>query len=306
MVKRVFILLCLFFCDHTLAQDVSLNAETTGNEFPIASWIDVVVKARTNSKVESLSPSVKDSLGQFEIIKLEKRESNQEWDIRLITIDTGKLFIPPIEFVYKLHDDTTSYKAYTNPIFISISTPKIDASADIKDIKPPKYAPWLFEDFLPYIIGVILLLIIALGYYYYRKKLKQKKDILAEAKVYVSPHQEALYALHALEEKKLWQQGKVKEYYSEITEIIRRFFERRWNIIALEMPTSEMLEQMKGIQEALKLWNELETFFFTADLVKFAKYLPSPAENEEEMQIAYKIVREMKPKMQAEPEKELV
>ena len=62
---------------------------------------------------------------------------------------------------------------------------------------------------------------------------KKKKDLLADIKVIIPPHREALTALRLLEEKKLWQQGLVKQYYSDLTEIIRYFFERRCSIIAL-------------------------------------------------------------------------
>jgi hypothetical protein len=132
--------------------------------------------------------------------------------------------------------------------------------------------------------------------------MKQKKDILADVKVVIPPHREALTALRVLEEKKLWQQGLVKEYYSEVTEIVRRFFERRWNIIALEMTTDEILVQIKHVPEALIVWKKMGSFFLTADLVKFAKYQPAPAEHEQEMHSAYEIVRSMMPKTSIETE----
>ena len=149
---------------------------------------------------------------------------------------------------------------------------------------------------MPYLVALIVLGALAGGVYYYWRKKKQKQDLLAHIKVIIPPHREALTALRALEEKKLWQQGMVKQYYSEATEIIRHFFERRWNIIALELTTDEILMQMKHIPDALNVWKEMESFFITADLVKFAKYEPSPAEHENEMRSAYEIVRVMVPK----------
>ena len=131
---------------------------------------------------------------------------------------------------------------------------------------------------------------------------KKKKDLLADIIVIIPPHREALTALLLLEEKKLWQQGLLKEYYSEVTMIVREFFEGRWNIIALELTTYEILIQMKHIPEALMVWKEMESFFLTADLVKFAKYQPSPAEHEQEMLSAYEIVRAMVPKFEIEIE----
>jgi hypothetical protein len=188
---------------------------------------------------------------------------------------------------------------------LNIAGVAIDPKGEIKDIKPPMSAPWLFEDILPYLIALIIAAALACGFYYYWRKKKRKRDLLADIKVIIPPHREALTALRVLEEKKLWQQGFVKQYYSEVTEIIRHFFERRWGIIALELTTDEILIQMKHIPDALKVWKEMESFFITADLVKFAKYEPSPAEHENEMRSAYEIVRMMVPKAPVATETQL-
>ena len=94
----------------------------------------------------------------------------------------------------------------------------------------------------------------------------------------------------------------MKEYYSETTEIIRTFFEGRFGIVALEMTSDEILRQMKSVPEAKMHWKEMNTFFLTADLVKFAKYEATPVEHENEMKWAFEIVRSMIPKP-PEPQK---
>ena len=93
----------------------------------------------------------------------------------------------------------------------------------------------------------------------------------------------------------------MKTFFSEATEIIRRFFERRWNIIALELTSEEILGQLRRYPEAGGVWKELRLFFETADLVKFAKYQPSPAECTDELRMAYEIVRAMVPVEAPEP-----
>jgi len=80
------------------------------------------------------------------------------------------------------------------------------------------------------------------------------------------------------------------------SEIIRRFFEGRFGIIALEMTSDEILQQLKQIPEAEPSLKEIKTFFLTADLVKFAKYTATLAEHENELKSAYTIVRSMVPK----------
>lgn len=294
--KTYSFILLILLSSTSNAQDIRLSAKTEVSDFRIGSWIDVKVQGTLNSSVESIVPVVKDSIGPFEVLKVERNGTEPEWLIRLTTIDSGKVFLPPIEFGYKMKGDTNLHKAYTNSLLLNVAGITIDPKGEIRDIKPPMSAPWLFEDILPYIIVLFIVGILAGAYYYYKRKKKKQFDLLANVKVVIPPHREALTALRIIEEKKLWQQGFIKQYYSEVTEIIRRFFERRWSVIALELTTYEILLQMKHIPEALTVWKEMERFFLTADLVKFAKYEPSPVEHEEEMQIAYSIVRAMTPK----------
>ena len=286
----------LLLSSTVLAQEVRLTAKTAVDTFRLGGWIDVKVEGKMDAPVDTIGPVVKDSIGLLEVVKVERLNAEPKWLIRLTTIDSGKVFLPPIEFAYKVKGDTSAHKAYTNTLLLNITGVAVDPKGEIKDIKPPMSAPWLFEDFLPYLIALVIIAALAGGFYYYWRKKKQKEDLLANIKVIIPPHREALSALRVLEEKKLWQQGLVKQYYSEVTEIIRHFFERRWGIIALELTTDEILLQMKHLPDALQVWKEMETFFITADLVKFAKYEPSPAEHENEMRSAYEIVRMMVPK----------
>jgi len=97
-----------------------------------------------------------------------------------------------------------------------------------------------------------------------------------------------------LENAKLWQQGKIKEYHSSITNIIRKYFGGRFGFNALEMPSSEVLENLSAKPEAGIIFDETRSFFENADLVKFAKFKPMPSVNEEMMKQAYNIVRTTK------------
>ena len=276
------------------AQDVGLTAKTDSSSYRMADIITVHVLGRLTSAVDSIAPDVRDSIQQFEIVGLRREGSEPRWTVQLMTLDSGNIAVPPIPFTYRLHGDPTPHSASTNPVAINVRGVTVDAQGEIKDIKPPVDAPFRFEDAVPYLVGVILLAAAAAGYYYYRKNQKRKGPAPLPA-IIISPHKEALLALRLVEEKKLWQQGKVKQYYSEVTDIVRKFFERRWNIIALELTSDEILMQMKPIPEALKVWKPMQSLFTTADLVKFAKYQPSPEDHENEMQWAYEIVRGMIP-----------
>ena len=98
-----------------------------------------------------------------------------------------------------------------------------------------------------------------------------------------------------MKEQKLWQQGLVKEYYSEVTEIIRRYFERRYAVRALEETTDEILERAPRRLRPAKRWSAPMKMLRCADLVKFAKFTPGIPDHEEMLTLAYDIVEHTRP-----------
>jgi hypothetical protein len=297
--KKLYTLILMMVCCASIAfsQDVQLTAKIKGDTFRLGDWIDVHVDGRIVNPIDTIALAAKDSIGSFELVSSTRDGVNPSWTLRVTSTDSGRVFLPPIPFAYKIKGDTATRIAYTNSFFISLTGLAINPQGEIKDIKSPLWAPWLFEDFLPYILGLLIVGAIAGAFYYfYWRRRKRNAGAVEEVKIIIPPHREALTALRVVEEKKLWQQGAVKEYYTETTEIVRRFFEKRWNVVALEMTTDDILDQMKHVPEALPVWKGMETFFRTADMVKFAKGQPAPSDHENEMRIAYDIVRAMMPK----------
>lgn len=283
------------FFGESLAQPLlRLKAVTDSTTYTIGDRVDLRIEAETEAELDSLVPVLRDSLGSFEVLHKEQKEQRL-WIVYLSTTDSGRVFVPPVTFVYTVQNDTTHYVAYTNPFFLTFRGLQVNPQGEIKDIKSPHSAPLEFADILPYLIALLVPGVVIAVWYYYRKK-KRQQTIETTPVLIIPPHKEALAALRQLEEQKLWQQGLVKKYYSELTNILRLFFEKRWNIKALESTTDEILQQMKHIPEALLVWDALEQSLRRADLVKFAKHIPTPAENEQSITIAYDIVRAMTPR----------
>jgi hypothetical protein len=299
------LMVLLLNCDVTVAQEPRVSAAVDSTHYRIGDWIRVNVTADVPSSVESLQPALHDSLGDFEVMKVEERSRNS-WMIQFTSFDTGRVVLPSIQFSYVLSGDTTRRTASSNPLLLTIAAPVVNLQEDIRDIKPPLDAPWLFEDFRPYLIALAIILLSIAAYYYWRKKFRKEEKAFIPSRPAIPPHTLALMQLRDLEEKRLWQQGKVKQYYSEVTEIIRRFFEGRFGILALEMTSDEVLQSLKLLAETEPVRKQLLTFFTTADLVKFAKYEPTPAEHELELKIAYDVVRALVPQTKVGVEKEEV
>jgi hypothetical protein len=304
--KRIVIsILLVLFTVAAYAQEPRTTARTDSAQYKIGEWILLHVSAETPSDVDSLAPAVKDSVGAFEILNIDfsrPASGRQEWVFKLTTFDTGNVFIPPVAFSYKHRQDTLQRIAYSNSISLTIVGIPFDPKGDIKDIKPPLNAPWKFEDFLPYLIALLIIALAVVGYYYYRKWKKRREQGFLPVRPSIPPGQAALAALRVLEDKHLWQQGKVKQYYSEVTEIVRRFIEDQYGVLALESTSDEILAKLLNLPEAQALLKEFRSFFTTADLVKFAKYIPAPEEHDHELRWAYEIVRAMIPKPAIQPE----
>ena len=83
-----------------------------------------------------------------------------------------------------------------------------------------------------------------------------------------------------LKESNLWQSGKYKDYYTDLTGIAREYLEGQFNIDAIEMTSDEILDEVRKIQLDNLIFSKLQNTLITSDLVKFAKATPSPAENE--------------------------
>jgi len=127
MVMARNLLLSLMLCSALgFSQELRLTATTTTDTFPLGSWIDVHVDGKTDAVIDSIAPLVKDSIGSFETVKVERKGTDLHWLIRLTTIDSGKVFLPPVEFNYKIHGDTVYHKAFTNSLLLTVTGFPVD------------------------------------------------------------------------------------------------------------------------------------------------------------------------------------
>jgi len=141
--------------------------------------------------------------------------------------------------------------------------------------------PLTFKEVAPYILLVIVVAaLIYFGIWYYRKR-KKAEPIFKISKPKLPPHEIAMEELEKLRQKKLWQNNKIKEFYTELTEIVRKYIEGRFSINALEMTTDEIMESFKSIDISEDAKGKLRQMLVLADMVKFAKEQPVPTENEQ-------------------------
>jgi hypothetical protein len=166
-----------------------------------------------------------------------------------------------------------------------------DTTAKIFDIVKPYRAPLTIGEILPW---VLLAALLAAAIWVIIKLIKRFKKSKSEPEQVINPdpaHIIAFRDLEKLQEEQLWQKGEVKLYYSRLTEILRQYLESRYGVFSLEMTTSETLEALvkTGFKKD-ELYSTIKTILNGSDLVKFAKYKPEPAENEQHFDNSWKFV----------------
>ena len=105
-------------------------------------------------------------------------------------------------------------------------------------------------------------------------------------------HVRAISELDKLKAEKIWLQGREKEFYSKLTDILRTYIFEREGINAMEMTSGEILNEIRKITEVESVYENLKQILSTSDLVKFAKYKPYPDENDLSLVNAYFFVNQ--------------
>ncbi|MBR4216098.1 MAG: hypothetical protein IKR94_12375 [Bacteroidales bacterium] len=176
--------------------------------------------------------------------------------------------------------------------YASIDTTK---TLKIFDIVEVKNTPFTFEEFwhrFGHIIIIVLIsmLVAAAITYFIIRKIKNK-PIIPIAKPKEPAHITAYRLLDKLKDSKLWQQGRVKDFYSVLTEILKNYITDRYNCSVIENTSEETLDELKQfISPKDENYKNFKTLLDTADFVKFAKFEPRPDENDFALSVAYQFV----------------
>lgn len=191
----------------------------------------------------------------------------------------------------RLSDSTLSYLEKIN----KGETDSIDfIQLQLNDIKAVRKAPFVWTDYLWLlwiVLGIMLILALTgVGIYLVLKK--KKKGYFFSPPVVLPAHVRAIRELDKLKVEKIWQQGREKEFYSKLTDILRSYIFEREGINAMEMTSGEILNEIRKVSDVDSVFDNLKQILSTADLVKFAKYKPYSDENDLSMVNAYFFVNQ--------------
>lgn len=203
-------------------------------------------------------------------------------DLTVFAFDSATLYIPPFEFVTSV-GDTLRTNSLALKVFVPFEQVEVDPEkfCDLKDVEDPEFV--LMDYIWWFIIPLIVLVLLAAGWFgwrYYQQHRKETPVALPQEKP-VPAHVAAMQALDELSAKKLWQNGQDKQFHTELTDILRLYIERRFDVQALEKTTDEILDELYELAESQKAsLTNLKQILQLADLAKFAKYKPMPDEHQ--------------------------
>ena len=223
-------------------------------------------------------------------------------DLIIQSFDSGMWVIKPIPYV--VNGDT----AYCNQLSLKVLPVDVSQMKDIHDIKPVEDVPFNLLDWLPnyWWAWLLALLLIGGGIWVYRKYYKKGINPLKPSRKRLPPYEEAMINLQNLKAAQLWQRSQEKEYFTGLTDILRVYIDRRFDINAVEMTSSQIIDTLKKNDETRAVNEQLEMILEVADIVKFANARPLADDNEVAYQRAVNFVEATRPVVEQPEKKEEV
>jgi hypothetical protein len=312
MSKNAYFILLLFITGTTklVAQSPIVEAEMDSIQLIIGEQTKIHLQVVTNSKQRTVFPFLNEGdtlVKGIEIVEISKPDSqylnnNQrlliEQDYTITSFDSALYSRPPCVVTV----DSVEYKS--KPLFLKVYSMPVDTLHPMaffpqKDIMSPpfEWGDWYSLIGCSYVVLPLLILLV-----YLIIRLCDNKPVIRKIKIEpkLPPHQLAMQAIDGIKSEKIWQKGRIKEYYTELTDIIRVYISERFQFNALEMTSSEIIDHLLKIKDK-DTFIDLKYLFGTADLVKFAKYNPQMTENDINLTVAIEFINQTR-----QPDEELI
>lgn len=296
----VFLLLLLF---PFMAFSQRLNVSVNTDSILIGDIYSLEMAVENFGESNVFFPSFTDTIGNGKIEIIEdypidtiENKLVKKWDLSIYY--SGAYQVAGFSVIVQNENESIDTLKSFDPVSVFVKTIAVDTSKAFNPIKAPKSIPYPFKEvvkkYFPYVLGLIAL--IALFFYLgYRYKNRDKPKYI-KPKSALDYHQEAINKLKEIDQQKLWQRGHIKEYYLEISEVLRSYMEGRFDFNAMESTTDEIVEELLIFGENKTLSKKLKEVLQQCDLAKFAKFQPLGDENMRMMKIAQGFVAHTKPK----------
>ncbi len=223
----------------------------------------------------------------------------EDLTLTLVTFSTGTVTVPPMTLTLaSARQETIPVAMPAVPIQVESILDKHKDRRDIQEIK----GQIGYFDPLPWILGLLGGVLVALvAWLIMRRKRPAGRAPLKPSTPPRPPEEVAREALAALKARGLIEEGRVKEFYVELSDILRRYLQGRFGLSCLDMTTSEIVREMKAFPLASNDFGALRSLLEDCDLVKFAKFVPAPDEPARHISAGLDFVDHTAPRAAAAP-----
>lgn len=295
------ILVWLLSAVNVAAQSITVEARIDSLQILIGQQAKIQLQVAMDAKQRAIFPTYVDTLvSGVELIETSKPDSQFLNDHQRILItqeytvtsfDSALYYLPPMSItvdgkIYK--SKALALKVYSIPVDTLHPDQFFGQKAIMK-------APFAWEDWY----GLIACSFLALPFLgiliYLIMRIRDNKPIIRKVKIEpkLPPHQAAMKEIERMKGEKVWQKENPKEYYTQLTDVIRNYIKDRFGFNALEMTSTEIISELLDIKNKEDI-SELNYLFQTADLVKFAKHDPQMNENDANLINAIDFINETK------------
>jgi hypothetical protein len=269
----------------------ALSPEFTDQELTIGDPVELVATLRYDRSTE-VSPPIADSLGSFAVLGTDSEMTEEDgyvvhqYRIKLAPFNTGTVTLP--QFMFLVKEGETIDTVSTRPFQLEIASTLPEAMSDINQLKGPVEYP----NRLPFIVaGIVAASGIAVWFLWQLlKKVRRMRELVESLP---PPWIEALIALENIPAREWIDRGLIKKYYYSLSDILKRYLERRFEFNALEQTTTEIVDHLKKKNVGLR--DEFTRFFTDTDLVKYTKFRPDLDDQQAAIERAKDLVNKSRP-----------
>lgn len=274
--------------DIELSRDTILIGDQIDLQFTVEKDITQVVvfpeitAEATDGVIEPIGEAVIDTL------EIDGRKIKFQIKQKITSFEHGRYTFQPFPVLYVEKNITDTL--YTDSLKLYVDTYLIDTATYVmEDITTVINEPFTFDELKFYIkdalrspytyLGLLLVILAAVGYYLYRRHKNKNRYVRPPE----PPHIIAIRELEVIQNERLWENRKYKEYFSRVTDVIRIYIDSRYSVNAMEMTSQEIFDAFKNIELEEREAGRLRDLLILADYVKFAKFIPT----QDECQISY-------------------
>ncbi len=295
------LVLAVFSCG-AVAQSVTVDARIDSLQILIGEQAHIELEVSVNANQRVIFPSYRDTLvAGVEVLEVAQPDTQflndkerllikQEYTIT--SFDSALYYLPPMI----VEVDGQEYAS--RPLALKVYSVPLDTimAGPAFGLKDPMRPDFVWSDWYGLMAASFLAIPLLILLFYLILRLRDNKPIIRRIKVEpkIPPHELAMKEIERVKSEKVWQKGRSKDYYTELTDILRTYMRDRFGFNALEMTSAEIIDQLTefGSKEDIK---ELHILFSTADLVKFAKHNPDMTENDMNLINAIDFIQETRP-----------